>query len=210
MDADLVLLEQWRGGDRRAGEELFARHFAGVFRFFGGKAGARAEDLTQQTFLECVRSRDRFRAESSFRTFLFAIAWNQLRHFLRGEAKNDHLDFDVSSLDHLAAVATSAGGLVDRVRRARALHEALARLPVAQQVVLEYHYWHDLDPAALAEIFGSTPGAIRVRLLRARNALREQLRLLSERGRQPEPYDPITLSLVQSAVEDRQAESLEV
>lgn len=206
MDPDVALLERWRAGDKRAGEDLFARHFADVFRFFGGKVRARAEDLTQQTFLECVRSRDRFRREASFRTFLFAIAWNQLRHFLRGEARNEHLDLDVSSINDIAAVATSVGSLVDRAQRAQALHQALAMLPVAQQVLLEYHYWHDLDAAALAEIFSSSPGAIRVRLLRARNALREQLRRAAEGGAQPEPDDPLTLSLAKSAVDDQELE----
>ena len=58
MDPDIALLERWRAGDRRAGEDLFSRHFAQVLRFFEGKVGGRAEDLTQQTFLACAKPRD--------------------------------------------------------------------------------------------------------------------------------------------------------
>ena len=55
------------------------------------------------------------------------------------------------------------------------IRAALRQLPVEQQVLLELHYWHDLDAPALAEVFGITSGAIRVRLLRARRALRDRL-----------------------------------
>ncbi|HEX2660251.1 MAG TPA: sigma-70 family RNA polymerase sigma factor, partial [Polyangia bacterium] len=164
METDQVLLEKWRAGDQRAGEDLFQRHFADVLRFFDNKAWDKAEDLTQQTFLACVGSRDRFRGDSSFRTYLFAIAWNQLRHHYRRELKNEHVDFEASSISELAGLLTSPSSKVDRARRERRIHEALRRLPVAQQALLEFHYWQDLDAAALADIFGVPVGTVRVRL----------------------------------------------
>jgi len=179
MNTDVEMLERWRAGEKGAGEALFGRHFAEVFRFFDGKVGTRAEDLTQQTFLECTRSRARFRGESSFRTYLFGIAWNELRQHLRRESKDRNVDVEVSSLDDLCALTTSPSSRLDRARRADRIRRALARLPVSQQVLLEYHYWHELDAAALAEIFEATAGTIRVRLLRARAALREQMARMS-------------------------------
>jgi len=189
METDLELLERWRQGDKGAGEALFARHFAGIFRFFTGKVQARAEDLAQQTFLECVRNRDQFRGESSFRTYLFGIAWNELRQHIRREVKGGLVDFDVSSLDGLATCLTSPSSRLDRSNRASRLRQALAKLPVSEQVLLEYHYWHDLDAPALAEIFGISAGAIRVRLLRARASLRGQLALLSADRSAPDQED---------------------
>jgi len=209
MDPDIALLERWRAGDKRAGEELFGRHFAEIFRFFDGKVIGKAEDLTQQTFLECVRSRDNFRAESSFRTYLFAIAWNELRHHLRRELKNENLDFEVSSLDELTALIASPSSEVDRVRRNRRVQHALVQLPVAQQILLEYHYWHELNAAALAEIFVVPAGTIRVRLLRARNALRGALERLPAAGPEPAAADPIATSLVELEEEDRRLDSAE-
>ena len=181
MDADLELLQRWREGEKQAGEALFARHFSELFRFFDGKVGARADDLTQETFLECTRSRHQFRGESTFRTYLFGIAWNALRQFLRKELRGARVDFEVSSLDEIAALMTSPSSQVDRARRSERVRKALAELPLSQQVLLEFHYWHELDATALAEVFQVTPGAIRVRLLRARTALRERL---------GEPNDP--------------------
>ena len=107
MDPEIALLERWRAGDKRAGEELFNRHLEHVFRFFDGKVGSRAEDLTQQTFLACVKSRDQFHAESTFRTYLFGVAWKELRHFLQRESKMEQIDFDRSSLSELSALMSS-------------------------------------------------------------------------------------------------------
>src|SRR5688572_6802390 len=85
--ADLELFENWRAGDRQAGQELFVRHFQGVYRFFKHKIDRRleitADDLAQQTFFQCIRARDQFRHTSSFRTYLFAIARNELYQYLR-------------------------------------------------------------------------------------------------------------------------------
>src|SRR6185436_6575853 len=73
MRPDAELLSAWRGGDEKAGAELFERHFEALFRFFRNKAGDQAEDLVQETFLACL-SGPAFRGEASFRTYLFTVA----------------------------------------------------------------------------------------------------------------------------------------
>src|ERR1051325_6527963 len=83
MNDDLALLESWRAGDVRAGQALFRRYFHDVYRFFANKVGAEADELVQQTFAASVVAAARFRGGSSFRTYLFAIAGNQLDNFLR-------------------------------------------------------------------------------------------------------------------------------
>jgi RNA polymerase sigma factor (sigma-70 family) len=206
VDDDLVLLERWRAGDNPAGEDLFRRHFSGVLRFFDNKVWGNAEDLTQQTFLECVKGRDRFRGDSTFRTYLFGIAWNQLRRFLRDAVRDEHVDFEGSSISALIAKTTSPSGKLDRAENGRLIHRALARLPLAQQTLLECHYWQELDATALSEIFDVPPGAIRVRLMRARNALREELERLKGRGPQTDDdSDVMTATLTRLAVEDSEA-----
>lgn len=169
---DFELLTQWRAGDRAAGEQLCTRHFAEIYRFFVHKIPSEADDLTQQTFLSCVKAVDQFRGISSFRTYLFAIARNVLYAYLRRVPKHEHVDLDVSSL---ADIVSSPSQQLGRQQELARLRAALHQLPVSQHVLLEFHFWHDLDMAALAVLFETTPGAIRVRLLRARRALRRQL-----------------------------------
>jgi RNA polymerase sigma-70 factor (ECF subfamily) len=172
VDPDLRLLESWRAGDGRAGQDLFARHFADIYRFFEYKVGPDADDLTQRTFMACVGARDRFRGGSSFRTYLFAIARNQLYSFLRRLPRAEHVDFEHTSIADLVPSPSSQLG---RARDVERLRVALALLPAEQQLLLELHYWHELDAEALGEVFEATPGTIRVRLLRARRALRERM-----------------------------------
>lgn len=172
VDPDLTLLESWRAGDGRAGQDLFNRHFADIYRFFEYKVGADADDLAQRTFMACVDARDRFRGGSSFRTYLFAIARNQLYSFLRRLPRAEHVDFEHTSIADLVPSLTSQLG---RARDIERLRLALATLPAEQQLLLELHYWHELDAEALGEVFEAAPGTIRVRLLRARRALRQRM-----------------------------------
>jgi RNA polymerase sigma factor (sigma-70 family) len=168
---DITLLDRWRNGDNSAGEMLFGRHFDSIFGFFETKCEADADELTQATFLACLRARDQFRKESSFRTYLFTIARNELYRVLRERQRRDaKLDFQVSSI---AELISTPGTRIGRNQEHRQLVEALRRLPVEQQTLLELHYWEELDIAALAEIFEAPAATIRTRLHRARKALRE-------------------------------------
>jgi RNA polymerase sigma-70 factor (ECF subfamily) len=168
---DFELLASWRAGAAAAGQALFARHFRRIYRFFETKCPAEADELVQRTFLACVRSKEQFRGESSFTTYLFAIARRELLRVLELRRRDGaRLDFEVSSIAELAPSArTQIAGREDRVRLVRALQD----LPADQQVLLELHYWEGIEIADLAEIFDVLPVTIRSRLHRARNALRE-------------------------------------
>ena len=171
MTADRQLLERWRAGDRRAGNQLFQRHFDAVSAFFETKVQRDVEELVQATFMACVQNIDSFRRESSFRTFLFAIARRKLYRYYRSKRRHgDKLDFHLTSVAELkTGVRTNLGKEEDQQH----LLHALSALPVEQQILLELHYWEEMDAAALAEVFDVTPSTVRSRLHRARNALRK-------------------------------------
>lgn len=172
MDPELDLLDRWRAGDRLAGERLFARYFDEIYRFFEHKVSGDADDLAQRTFLACIAARDQFRGQSSLRTYLFAIARNELYGYLRRAPLGSEVDFEVTSI---AELVTSVRSRIDSARQGAQLRAALRELPAEQQLLLELHYWHDLDTAQLGEVFDARPGNIRVRLLRARRALRARM-----------------------------------
>jgi len=170
---DSTLLDRWRAGDAAAGQALFARHFDSVYGFFETKCPADVDELVQSTFLACVKSRDQFRKQSSFRTYLFTIARHELYRRLRTWQRRDaKLDFELSSI---AELVSTPGTKLARSQEHRRLVEALQHLPVEQQILLELHYWEDMEIAALAEIFEAPAATIRKRLHRARKALRERL-----------------------------------
>jgi RNA polymerase sigma factor (sigma-70 family) len=168
---DSTLLERWRAGDTAAGQNLFRRHFAGVYRFFETKCPAEADELVQATFMACLNARDQFRGDASFKTYMFAIARNQLYSTLsaRHRGINKRLDYEVSSV---AELVTTPGTRLARNEEHRKLVEALRNLPVEQQTLLELHYWQELEIGQLAVIFETSATNIRQRLHRARKALR--------------------------------------
>jgi RNA polymerase sigma-70 factor (ECF subfamily) len=165
------LLAQWRAGDAEAGQALFERHFDSIYGFFETKCPTEADELVQATFLACLRAKEQFRGDSSFRTYLFTIARNELYRVLRTrQRKGAQVDLALSSI---AELVSTPGTRMARNQEHRHLLEALRRLPVEQQTLLELHYWEDLEIAELAKVFDAPAATIRTRLHRARKALRE-------------------------------------
>jgi len=171
MDDDATLLTRWRDGDATAGRALFQRYFDPLYRFFATKCDE-PDELVQTTFLAIVKARDQFEGRSSFRTYMYQIARHELYAHLRRLQRTRLFDPNVSELrDWVTTPATRLA----RNESHRQLVEALRALPVDQQMLLELHYWDELDAAELAAVLETTPGAIRTRLTRARTALRERL-----------------------------------
>jgi RNA polymerase sigma factor (sigma-70 family) len=173
--SDADLLASWSAGSRAAGDELIKRHFDVVHRFFRNKVGAELEDLVQQTFLECIKARARYRGEASFKTFLLAIARNQLiKHY--GKQRRTPLDVDAISVQDLQ---TSPSGIVARHENERLLAEALRCIPLDAQVVLELVYWEGLEGNDLARVLDVPLTTAYVRVHRAKLALRKRMNQLA-------------------------------
>lgn len=200
MRSDFDLLEAWRAGERAAGSELFSRHFGHVYGFFRSKLEDVAEDLTQQTFMRCVKARDEFRQAASFRTYLFVIArnvlYNHLRSAHRGKADPD---FEVTALVDLAPSASTLLGVREEHKL---LVHALRRLPVDLQVTLELYYVQRLRGRELVEAVGLPPGTVRSRIRRGIQLLRVNL---SELATSPVPIRTTLTDLARWAEDLRAA-----
>jgi RNA polymerase sigma factor (sigma-70 family) len=175
MKSDVDLLGDWAGGSRAAGDDLIDRHFALVHRFFRNKVGSELEDLVQQTFLGCVEARTRYQGHASFKTFLLAIARNQLFMHYRKQRRTA-LDVELTSVHDLN---TSPSGVVARREQEKLLAEALRRVPLAGQVVLELFYWEGMDMGEVACVLNVPLNTAYSRVHRARAALREKLEELA-------------------------------
>jgi len=174
VDSDLALLDRWSSGDSVAGNELFKRHFAAVYRFFENKIDGDIDDLVQETFLQCMKGRETFRRQSTFRTYLFAIARHVLfQHWRKRASTPKTLDFEDISIASLStSIGTRMAKSADRAR----LMAVLQTLPLDQQLLLEMFYWEDLDREQLAEVFDVETATIGSRLFRAREALQSGLK----------------------------------
>ena len=177
MIADAELLEAWRGGDKRAGKLLFERHYDAVHRFFRNKVGSDAPDLVQKTFLGCLESVERYRGEGSFRSWLFAVAFRQLCKHYRAKA-SERARFDVATVSICDFDPTPSRMLAER-REQRLLLEALRRIPLDYQLVLELYYWEDMAAPELAQVLAIPEGTVRSRLRRAKEALADKMSSLA-------------------------------
>ena len=171
MDSDLDLLTRWRTGDQTSGRDLFARYFDQLHRFFANKCNE-PDEMVQTTFMALLKARDQFEGRSSFRTYIFTIARNELYRHVKSLQRDKLFDPQVSSI---AQIATTAGAKLARNQEHRMMCAALRTLPLEQQTLLELHYWEEVDITALSEIFETEPATMRMRLHRARAALREAM-----------------------------------
>ena len=176
MTDDLELLAQWRAGDKQAGTALFRRYFAQTRRFFRNKVGADdVEDLVQRTFAGLVEGVEGFRGDASFRVFLFAVARRQLYKFLRDNGRHvarHGVDLGVSSIQ---ALGFSPSSVIAAGEHHVLVQQALQRISVEYQTMIELYYWDEIPGPEIAEILGISPTTVRTRLHRARKALEDEL-----------------------------------
>lgn len=163
---DNDLLERWRNGDKRAGEDLFDKYYDLVERFFLNKITVGVADLVQETFMACVKGRDRIAQKGKFRSYLFSAAYRILQLHLRKKYRTpEQVDFEDIAVRDLNPTPSS---LVARRREQKLLLEGLRSIPLDYQVVLELHYWEKLTTAEISEVVAMPVGTVRSRLRRAR------------------------------------------
>jgi RNA polymerase sigma-70 factor (ECF subfamily) len=178
--SDLELLARWRDGNADAGEDLFERHFDAVVRFFRNKIDEGADDLVQKTFLGCLRGKERFRGDASFRSYLFVAAHNVLKNHYRARARpGAAVDFSVNSVWDFAP---SPSSVMARRREHQLLLEALRRIPVELQVALELQYWEGLSATEIGEVLELPAGTVKTRLRRAKQLVAEHMKRAQGRG----------------------------
>ena len=123
-----------------------------------------AEDVTQEALLRAYLGMSTLRDPDRFLGWLCGIAVNLAKMRLRRLA-----------LQRRVAVG-GAGVAVEEDRELlRAVQDAVDLLPAGQRDVVLMHYVDDLACEEIARLLGTTPGAVRVRLHRARAQLRRQL-----------------------------------
>jgi RNA polymerase sigma-70 factor (ECF subfamily) len=168
VDPDLEAVRRAQGGDARAFEALVARHGRSIYaacRRFTHDAHE-AEDLAQEAILRAYRGLGAFRAESSFRTWIFRIVMNVGRTWWARRRPEPP-----------AAGPAAPAGDAELLESMRA---EIATLPDRQREVLTLRVFAGLEFEEIAEILEISPGAARVHLSMARKALAEKLRLEDE------------------------------
>ncbi|MDW8344185.1 MAG: sigma-70 family RNA polymerase sigma factor [Verrucomicrobiae bacterium] len=202
-DAETELVRRAKAGDLTAFEELVNRHEQRIYSLARRITGndPDAEDVTQQTFLSALEHLATFREEARFGTWLTRIATHAALHVLRkrkglrtesldAAAEAQPVDDDhVPHPEYIADWRESPEELVTRRETLQLIEDALAKLDEKYRVVFLLRDVEGLSIEETAAITGLTETNVKVRLLRARLALREHLtQVLGDPATRREPH----------------------
>ena len=176
-DTDELLLAKAEAGDPAAFIQLYERHRDAIFRFSYRLSGSVevAEDITHDCFLSLIKRPGSFQPDrASLRTYLFAAARNLWLKQLRSLGKEAAMDeFDENQF--IALDKEPLSRLLDDELSVK-VREAVSSLPPMQREALVLFEYEGLSLSEIAGIIGTDVGAVKSRLFRAREGLRNALR----------------------------------
>lgn len=169
MEFDLVSLAG--RGDQDAFATLYQRHLPRVLalalRLVADEA--RAEELTQDTFVAAWRALPRFRGDAQFSTWLHAIAVRTCFEELRRRSRRP----EFLSLNRLESYLSAALRAMPETRLD--VERAIATLPMGARTVLVLYCIEGLNHHEIGALLGISTGTVKSQLHRARQLLRERL-----------------------------------
>ena len=160
-------------GDREAYASLVRRHQAGLFRYARGLGipPDPAEDLVQDAFIRAYHGLATCADPDRFEVWVFRILRNAALDFLK--------DIRRRSVSADALPLRDPGPRPDdeamRAELRRDLHDGLARLPTELRDAFLMKHLDGLSYEEMADVTGASVSALKMRVLRARDALRETL-----------------------------------
>jgi RNA polymerase sigma-70 factor (ECF subfamily) len=138
-----------------------------------------AEDATQETFIRVLRYRSKLPEVRDQRTWLARIAW-RVAVDRRKRVAEVTLDEAGGVVSQIASQAVAADEIVLSTQMKGFLEALIAALPGKLRDPLTLSTLHEMSPADVAEVLGINEAAVRSRLFRARQILREKLTALME------------------------------
>jgi RNA polymerase sigma-70 factor, ECF subfamily len=130
----------------------------------------RAEELAQEAFVRAWRGLAQWRRESSFSTWLFALAANVFRSELKRFAA---VSLPIEEIVEPAVPASQYEALRTKSRH-EAIRRAVLALPLRYREPAILFYFHEMDVAAAARTMSLPEGTVKARLARARALLRRR------------------------------------
>jgi RNA polymerase sigma-70 factor (ECF subfamily) len=175
---DRTLVDACRAGRRDAFDVIVLRHQRQVYqlcyRFVGNHEDA--SDLAQDVFIRAYRGLHTFKGNSAFSTWLYRVAVNVCLNRMASHGPRPAA-LDIADRPDLRV--ERADTLLLRGERAAEVRAAIARLPRKQRAALILRVYHELPHEAIAEIVGSSVGAVKANFFHALANLRKLLRVQS-------------------------------
>jgi RNA polymerase sigma-70 factor (ECF subfamily) len=178
---DEELVAKSISGDNESFNELILRWerpiYALAYRTIGREEDAR--DVCQETFLRAFRALPGFRGQAKFSSWLYRIALNLCRDWMRRERRAPIVQApdDVDLMDLAAATEPSEAieDLVARKDMTRVVERAMALLPDDQRTAIVLKEYHGLTFQEIADLMGCPLSTVKTRLYQGLTVLRREL-----------------------------------
>jgi len=145
--------------DQEAFAQIYEEYFDRIYRYITFKIGdaVEAEDLTQQVFLNTLRSISSFKWRGKpFSAWLYRIAHNQVVDYLRKKKKAV-----VPLEENLASAGDNPQQAAERKLGIERVLAAARHLTDAQREVISLRFTSELSIAQVAEVMGKSQGAVK-------------------------------------------------
>lgn len=183
-DSEIML--QLRAGNMAGFDYLIAKYRKPIIHFMYRMVHnqAVAEELAQEVFLRVYRSRETYRAEARFSTWLYRIATNLAVNHARDtryerSASTVYLDESDPETGTTPDVAdTTPGAEAGMLRRERlnSIRDHVLALPERQRMAVLMHKYEGMDYRQIGEVLKLSESATKSLLFRAYQTLREKLK----------------------------------
>ncbi len=196
---DEQLLQQFIAGDSSAFELIVRRHMRELYQFvvrFTSDSVA-AEDVVQDTLIQVHRSAESFDPEKRFKPWLFTIAANKARDFIRRRTRRRELPInakmteeDQSSqhfVDLFSAELPEPDSEMMTEEGRKFVRQVVEAMPEKLREILILAYFHRLPYRDIADVVGIPVGTVKSRLHAAVAAFRKGYEACQ---RQPDPDEP--------------------
>ncbi len=178
---DQELLVRIAAGEKDALEAIYERYSSPVYSLarYMLRSEAVAEEATQDVFLNIwLKAASYNSSRGQPKTWIMSVAHHKIidviRSRRRAEAISDPKEYE--TLDLLPSGQIGTDEAVERNLEAERVHQALERLPAAQQEVVQLAYFSGLSQSEIAARLGQPLGTVKTRARLALQKLREELR----------------------------------
>lgn len=175
--AEAALIEACLAGRSGAFDLVVERHRRSVYqlcwRFVGNHEDA--SDLSQDIFLRAYRGLRSFRGRSSLATWLYRIGVNVCLNRVSATAPVEKMTETIDDRQHVDTRGDSPSERLLKAERGARVRAAIAGLPRKQRATLILRMYHEMSHREIADVLGSSVGAVKANFFHALGNLKKQL-----------------------------------
>ena len=132
-----------------------------------------ADDLVQEVFIKIWAALPSFRRDAQLFTWIYRIATNEVLNFLRKQKIRAMISLDSSESVLAKKIDEDVSFNGDRLQSE--LHKSILKLPEKQRIVFSLRYFDEMKYEDMAEITGTSVGALKASYHFAYNKVKEEI-----------------------------------